>query len=72
MADHIFSGDVLHSQGTLGATYAGITTELTRKKLSFPLDVLGTFSGTSSGVKKLYSWHLVAGLPESLLDHALL
>jgi len=72
MADPIFSGNPLHYQRTLGAIYAGIVTEYTRKKLSFPLDVLDAFSGISSAMEKLCSWRLVVGMPENILEYALL
>jgi hypothetical protein len=71
-ADPIFSGDPLRYQRTLGAIYAGIVTEFTRKKLSFPHDVLNAFSGIAATMEKLCSWQLVAGMPESILDYALL
>lgn len=72
MADPIFSGDHVQYFRTLGALYAGIVTEFTRKKLSFPLDILDAFSGISSAMEKLCSWRMVAGIPEHILEYALL
>jgi hypothetical protein len=72
MADPIFSGDPLQYFRTLGALYAGVVTEFTRKKLSFPLDILDAFSGISSAMENLCSWRLVAGMPENILEYALL
>lgn len=71
-ADPIFSGDPLQYHRTLGAIYAGIVTEYTRKKLTFSHDVLNAFAGIGAAVGKLASWKLVAGLPEGILDYALL
>lgn len=72
MADPIFSGDRTQYFRTLGALYAGVVTEFTRKKLSFPLDILDAFSGISSAMEKLCSWRMVAGIPENILEYALL
>jgi hypothetical protein len=72
MTDAIFSKDPFRDFRTLDAIYAGVVTEFTRKKLSFPLDILNAFSGVATTMEKLYSWRMIAGLPESLLVYALL
>lgn len=71
ISDPIFS-DPLRYQRTLGAVYATVVAEFTRKSLSFPLDVLDAFSGIGSAMEKFCSWKLIAGMPESILEYALL
>jgi Heterokaryon incompatibility protein (HET) len=71
-ADPVFSGDPFFYSRTLGAIYTGLVEEFTRKHLTFPGDILKAFSGISASMEKLCGWRFVAGLPEYLLDYALL
>jgi hypothetical protein len=70
--DPIFSGDPSRYSRTLGAIYAGLVTEYTLKHLTFPGDILNSFSGIGASMEKLCGWRFVAGLPENLLEYALL
>jgi len=70
--DPIFSGDPFRYSRTLGAIYAGLVTEYTLKHLTFPGDILKSFSGISASMEKLCGWRFVAGMPETLLEYALL
>ena len=71
-ADPIFSGDSLRYSRTLGAIYTGLITEYTLKHLTFPGDILRSFSGIGATMEKMCGWQFVSGLPESLLEYALL
>jgi hypothetical protein len=71
-ADPIFSGDPLRYTRTLGAIYAEVVKEFTRKELTFPGDILNSFSGIASTMGKLCEWQFIEGLPEQLFEYALL
>ncbi|KAE9365726.1 HET-domain-containing protein [Stipitochalara longipes BDJ] len=70
--DPIFSGDPFRYSRTLGAIYAGLVTEYTLKHLTFPGDILKAFSGIGASMEKLCGWRFVAGMPEIILEYALL
>jgi hypothetical protein len=70
--DPIFSGDPFRHSRTLGAIYANLVTEYTLKHWTFPGDILKSFSGIGASMEKLCGWRFVAGMPETLLEHALL
>jgi hypothetical protein len=70
--DPIFSGDPFRYSRTLGAIYTNLATEYIVKHLIFLGDILKSFSRIGASMEKLYSWRFVAGMPETLLGHALL
>jgi hypothetical protein len=71
-ADPIFSGNPSQFHRTLFAIYARVVKEYTTKKLSYERDVMDAFSGIMAAMSKICGWRFLEGLPESLLDFALL
>ncbi|PVH72263.1 HET-domain-containing protein [Cadophora sp. DSE1049] len=52
--------------------YSKIVEEYSRKQLSFSDDVLSAFAGIGTSLELLCNWTMVYGLPEQLLDRAIL
>lgn len=62
----------LRFEQTSFAAYAQVVREYTCKSLTYQKDILNAFAGIAAVIAELYSCNFVAGLPEELLDLALL
>jgi len=52
--------------------YSGVVEEYCRKNFTFANDIVDAFAGIEAAMEELCGWTMLYGLPEQLLDRALL
>jgi hypothetical protein len=52
--------------------YSGVVEEYCYKNFTFANDILDAFAGIEAAMEELCGWTMIYGLPEQLLDRALL
>ncbi|KAF2820205.1 HET-domain-containing protein [Ophiobolus disseminans] len=52
--------------------YEEIVSEYTAKRMGYPADIINAFTGVQTQLSKMFDWSFRVGLPEPLLDLALL